>query len=254
MSVSVGPGAIALTVTPCGAALERERPGQADDAGLGGAVVGEPGHALVGDLRGEVDDPAEAAGAHARIERVRHQERPRRCTAIIRSQLGASCLERRLVDDAGAVHQDVDGADPGLDLTHGLRDRIRIGDVAFTGETGPALRLDLGDQALRVRASPRCSMAIAAPSAANARATAAPMPRLPPVIRAMRPASLPSDTSASHPGKSRACRVASSVKRAHGSLWPWRTDFNGEVSALGRDRYSAVLGRSIRGSDGKAKR
>jgi hypothetical protein len=133
-------------------ALECQRPGQADDAGLGGAVVGEPGHALVGDLRGEVDDAAEAAGTHARIDRLRHEERAAQmhCDHPVPAR-ERHRLEGRLVDDAGAAHQDVDRADLALDPLDGPRDRVRLGDVAFKGERRTAVWRDLGDEALRVR-------------------------------------------------------------------------------------------------------
>jgi hypothetical protein len=60
-------------------------------------------------------------------------------------------LERRLVDDAGAVDEDLDRAEPGLDPTDRLRDRIRQGDIAFAGDRVAALRLDLANHSLRVR-------------------------------------------------------------------------------------------------------
>ena len=74
--VLMKPGAIAFTVMLCGAELERERLGQADDAAFRRGVMHADAVAAAarGD-RGEVDDAAELARLHARRELAADQER-----------------------------------------------------------------------------------------------------------------------------------------------------------------------------------
>ena len=64
MSVSIRPGATALTVTPRRATSAATRLGEADQAGLRGRVVGLAGVGPQADDRGDVDDAPEAGAQH----------------------------------------------------------------------------------------------------------------------------------------------------------------------------------------------
>jgi hypothetical protein len=130
---------------------------------------------------------------HPRIDRVRHEKG---AAQVDRDHpvppLERHRLERRLVDNAGAAHQDVHRADLALRPSACLRDRIRVGDVGLADEDAAALRLDLGDQVVRVgmttEVEQRDRRALGRERAGDRSTNAATAP----VIRAIRPSSLPS--------------------------------------------------------------
>ena len=64
--VLIGPGATALTRTPRVEISRRQRPGEADDGGLGGAVMHKLDAADLAELRGDVDDHALASARACR--------------------------------------------------------------------------------------------------------------------------------------------------------------------------------------------
>ena len=107
-------------------AFERQRPGEADHAGFGRAVIGEAELALLAVDRGDVDDAAEAPLAHAVDHRPGHVEQ--------RVEIGADhllpllvrhLLEHGVARDAGIVDQHLDRADLVLDID----DALLAGDI-----------------------------------------------------------------------------------------------------------------------------
>ena len=107
-------------------AFQRKRPGEADHAGLGRAVIGKPKLALLAVDRGDVDDAAEAPLAHAVDHRARHVEQ--------RIEIGADhllpllmrhLLQHGVARDAGIVDQHFDRTDLVLDIDDALLRRRR---------------------------------------------------------------------------------------------------------------------------------
>src|SRR5262249_18448404 len=98
-------------------ALLRQRLGEADLAGLGGGVVRLAHLALLAVDRGDVDDAAELALAHALDHRAAHVEQ--------RAEIGVDdgaplvrlhAVEHGVARDPGIVDDDVDGTDLAFDL------------------------------------------------------------------------------------------------------------------------------------------
>ena len=115
-----------LTVMPFARVLQRQRLGEADDAGLGGRVVDLAHLALLAVDRGDVDDAAGIAVAHALDHRPRHGEHRIEVGAHHRRPLVEGHLvEHAVARDAGIVDEDVDRPELGLDLLDALRRRRR---------------------------------------------------------------------------------------------------------------------------------
>ena len=95
----------------------RERLGEADVAGLGGGVVHLAELALLAVDRGDLDDAAELARAHALDHRARHVEHRTEVGIDDRGPLfGRHLVERGIPGDAGIVDEDVDRPEIGLDF------------------------------------------------------------------------------------------------------------------------------------------
>ena len=121
--------------------LQRQRLGEADVAGLGRGIIDLAELALLAVDRGDVDDAAELAGAHAFDHLAGHVEQ--------RAEIGVDdrvpLLERHLVKgavagDAGIVDQHVDRAEIGLDLLDARGAGVERTDVPFVdGNAGLGL-------------------------------------------------------------------------------------------------------------------
>ena len=116
---------------------------EADVAGLGGGVVDLAHLALLAVDRGDHDDAAEGAGAHALDHRT--GDREHRVEVGLDDRLPfleGHLVERAVAGDAGIVHQDVDGTELGLDgLDAGLAGS-KIADVELEdGNAGLGLEL-----------------------------------------------------------------------------------------------------------------
>src|SRR5207248_11654055 len=98
-------------------ALERQRLGEADHAGLGGGVVGLAELSGQGVDRADIDDASEAPLAHGFDHRAAHVEATAEIDVDYRVPLLAGHLvQGRIARDACIVHQDVDRADGSDDL------------------------------------------------------------------------------------------------------------------------------------------
>ena len=189
ISVSVTPGRDGVDADPARPELLRERPGQADQPGLGGAVGRRLGDAHLAEPRRDVDDRAAAALDHRRQRRAAGVERRRQVGPDDRVPFGRLDLEERPdLRQAGVVDEAVDppeALDDALDEPLGLRAVADVGGEALGLGAG---RADALERALRRRRpSGGSGSRPTAPSAAALTATSAPMPRLLPVTRTTRP-------------------------------------------------------------------
>src|SRR4029077_8841941 len=112
--------------------LERERLGEADIAGLGGRIIDLAELTLLAVDRGDVDNAAEFAGAHALDHRARHVEQ--------RAEIGVDdrvpLIERHFVEsavlgDAGIVDEHVHRTEIGFDLLDAGGTVVERTDVPF---------------------------------------------------------------------------------------------------------------------------
>src|SRR5262249_47514461 len=121
--------------------LQRERLGEADIAGLGRGIVDLAELPLLTVDRGNIDDTAELAGAHALDDRPCHIEQRAEIGVDHRTPL----LQRHLVKgavlgDAGIVDEHVDRTEIGLDLLDSGRAGVERGDIPFVdGNAGLGL-------------------------------------------------------------------------------------------------------------------
>src|SRR5262249_2258985 len=109
-----------------------ERLGEADVAGLCRRVVRLPHLPLLAVDRGDVDDAAELAAAHALNNRAAHVEQRievgvDHCVPLLR----AHTVEHGVAGDAGVIDEDFDGADVRLDLFYAGATRLVRADVPF---------------------------------------------------------------------------------------------------------------------------
>ena len=119
-------------------------PGEADQAHLGGAVVGLAEVAQNAGVRGGVEDPAVALLAHLDPRRAGHVERPPQVDVDDGvEQLRRHVVERLVAQDAGVVDDDVDPSE-GVDgrLDDGLATLGR-GHAAGVGDRDAAEVVDL---------------------------------------------------------------------------------------------------------------
>src|SRR5665213_18129 len=119
-------------------AFLRQRLGEAVDAGFGGGVVDLavlPGLAVD---RADIDDPPEAAAAHAVDHQPAHVEaRGQIGRDHLAPLLGRHAVQHVVAGDAGVVDQDLDRAESGLDLLHAGRAGREVGNVEFErGDAG----------------------------------------------------------------------------------------------------------------------
>src|SRR5215207_2109550 len=106
-----------------------ERLGEADVAGLRGRIVRLAGLALLAVDRGDGDDAAELAFAHAVPDRVRHVEDAVEVGVDHLAPLdGRHPVEHRVAGDAGVVDQDIDRAEVRLHLLDAGRAGLVVGD------------------------------------------------------------------------------------------------------------------------------
>src|SRR5665213_1370231 len=121
-------------------AFLRQRLGEAVDAGFGGGVVDLavlPGLAVD---RADIDDPPEAAAAHAVDHQPAHIEaRGQIGRDHLAPLLGRHAVQHVVAGDTGVVDQDLDRAEIGLDLLHAGRAGREVGNV----------ELERGDACLR---------------------------------------------------------------------------------------------------------
>ena len=110
-------------------------PGEADEAGLGGAVVRLARRTEEADHRGEVDDAPPAglhhAGRHPMGDAVGAVEVGVEHPPPL---VGAHAEEQAVVGDARAVDEDGDGTEPVLDGADAAVHRVDVGDVERDGE------------------------------------------------------------------------------------------------------------------------
>ena len=135
MSVAIKPGAIAFTVMPCGAKLEREAAGEGDDGRLGGGVEGgaDRAGADAGDGR-DIDDAAPAACLHIAGHRAGDANEAVYVDVAHALHLGEiEIVELALAEDTGVVDQDIDGAES---LARGVHEPGAIGGAGQVGCDG----------------------------------------------------------------------------------------------------------------------
>jgi hypothetical protein len=126
-------------------AFLRQRLGETDIAGLRGRVVRLPHLALLAVDRGDGDDAAELAVAHAGPERMRHVEDAVEVGADdLVPLLARHLVEHGVAGDAGIVDQHVDRAEIGLHLGDAGRAGVVVGDRPLVG-----LDAGLGGEFLR---------------------------------------------------------------------------------------------------------
>ena len=123
-------------------ALLGQRLGEADVAGLGGGIVDLADLALLAVDRGDGDDAAELAVAHAAPHRMGHVEDADRLVSMTSFHCSARHLvEHGVAGDAGIVDQHVDRAEIGLDLADAGGAGIVVGDRPFV-DRDAGLRLE----------------------------------------------------------------------------------------------------------------
>ena len=99
--------------------LQRQGLGEADVAGLSGRIIDLAELALLAVDRGDVDDAAKFAGAHALDHLTCHVEQRAEIGVDDRIPLiDRHLVERAVLGDAGIVDQHLDRTDLGLDLFH----------------------------------------------------------------------------------------------------------------------------------------
>ena len=185
MSVSINPGATALTVIPRLASSRAERFRQTNQARLARGVVRLPGVADQSDDRADVDDAAAALldhRAHQRLGEVEgaFQVRVQDRVPIVDRHAHAESIARH----AGVVHQNVDASEVLQDLRARLLDRGMIGDIDRIGFRGIGATALISSAVFCAFASVRLTDATRAPSFARRTAMACPIPRPAPVTTA----------------------------------------------------------------------
>ena len=130
-----------------GAQLPGDRPGQSDQAGLGGRVVGLAGAAGEPDHRRDEDHPAPALAQHAGGGPLGHPVGPGQVRVDHRAErVLAHPQQQRVVGDPGVGHQHLDRALVLLHLGERGVDAGRVGDVTdHPGQPGRRLAGAVGD-------------------------------------------------------------------------------------------------------------
>ena len=183
MSVSAF-GEIAFTVMPKPGELLGCRAGEADDAGLGGGVVGLADVAVQAGVRRDVDEAPVPLLPHHRDRGAGHVERAGEVDVEHGLPVGVGELPHDAVaQDAGVVDDDVEPAGPG-ERRHRRRRR-----PTAASETSSSSGITLARSVAVTSARASASMSATQGRAGSAKnwLSARPMPRAPPVTMTVRP-------------------------------------------------------------------
>ncbi len=184
-SVRKTPGARALTHTPDCGPLDGQRFRKRSHRRLAGTVCGNLIERDKRRKRSNINDAAVTALDHMAPKHAAGAQSPVQIGFEDRVPIGIRDLERgRSFGAAGAVHQNLNAAEFGVDRLQKLHQAGLVGDVASLIQRSPAECLNFRRQRQHLWARRPVGTTLA-PACASARVSASPMPLVPPITTAV---------------------------------------------------------------------